>query len=84
MRPCSRTDHARAQRRVRELGYPVGKGKWEAFWAGFRAWAAGKRETDCPYPDATPEDIALGRKGTYRRGAWLNGYRAAAKGAHVA
>jgi len=76
MRPCSRTDYARARRRVHELGYPVGSDKWKVFWAGSVAWAAGKSEADCPIPEVTEEERRAGKRAPHRRGAWLQGFRA--------
>lgn len=73
---CTREDHAHARLRLRELGYPVGSDKWDAFWAGFICWARGGSEADCPIPDVTAAQRAAGRRAPHRRGAWLNGFRA--------
>ncbi len=76
MRPCSRTDHARAQQRVRELGYPPGCDKWKAFWDGVLARIHGRTEADCPIPACTPKEVAAGKRAPHRRGAWLEGFMA--------
>lgn len=59
-----------AKERLEELGYPVGKKKWEAFWMGHRARCRGQPITDCPWPE--PEEP--GARYPYRRTAWLHGY----------
>ncbi len=70
--------YAAAKARLAELGYPSGKGKWKAFWAGHRAKCMGDSEASCPYTKLTPAELAAGKRPAMRRTSWLAGYRASA------